>query len=166
MVHGSFMTRALALPLAIAAGALSCPASAAPGDKADITGLSDLAFGQLNMTTDQTLSENVCAYSSSATAGYAVQATGDGNGGAFTLTNGSATLPYLVSWADSPGQTVGSAKALTAGVSLTGFTSSAGNKNCTGGLSATLLVTIQGTAAGSAQVGNYSGVLTLTLTPQ
>jgi hypothetical protein len=167
MVHDSpVMKSALACALAIAVGALPSAASAAPGDKVDIGDLADLGFGQLNMTTDQTLSENVCAYSNSGTAGYAVQAIGDGSAGAFTLSNGSATLPYLVRWADSPGGSVGSASALTAGVSLAGFTSPANNKNCTGGPAATLLVTIQGTAAGSAQVGDYSGVLTLTLTPQ
>jgi hypothetical protein len=160
------MKSALACALAVALGALLSPASAAAADKVSVSDLADLAFGQLNMTTNQTLSENVCAYSGSATSGYAVQAIGDGSAGAFTLFNGSATLPYLVSWADSPGRTVGSARALTAGVSLAGFTSSANNRNCNGGPTATLLVTIQGSAAGSAQVGDYSGVLTLILTPQ
>jgi hypothetical protein len=160
------MTRALALALAILAGALPCPASAAPGDKADISRLSDLAFGQLNMTTDQTLSESVCAYSSSATSGYAVQATGDGAGTAFTLSNGSTTLPYEVRWSDSSGQTNGTA--LTAGATVSGFISSASQKTCNNGpaSSATLLVTIRAAASGSAQVGDYSGVLTLTLVPQ
>ena len=167
MVHDSpLMKSALALALAIAAGALPSPASAKPGDNARITGLADLAFGTLNMTTDQTLSENVCLFSNSTTSGYAVQASGDGAGSAFTLASGSFALPYEVSWSGSSGQTNGTA--LTAGVSMSGFISSASQQTCNSGApsSATLLVTIRGTAAGSARVGSYSGVLTLTITPE
>jgi len=166
MVHdSSVMKGALALALAIAAG-LPSTASAAPTDGADITGLVDLAFGQLTMASDQTLSENVCAFSNSATTAYAVQATGDGTGSAFTLSNGSATLPYEVRWAGSPGQTNGTA--LTAGATVSGFSSGGAQKTCQGRptSSATLLVTIRAQAASSAQVGSYSGVLTLMLTPQ
>lgn len=167
MVHDSpVMKSALALALATAIAALPSAASAKPGDNARITGLTDLAFGTLNMVSDQTLSEDVCLFSDSATSGYAVQASGDGAGSAFTLASGSFTLPYEVRWSGSSGQSNGTA--LTAGVSTSGFVSAASQQSCKSGApsSATLLVTIRGTAAGSARVGTYSGVLTLTITPQ
>lgn len=149
---------------AIAAAMLAAaPAQAA--DKARITGLSDVSFGLIAGTGDQSLSQSVCAYSNSSTNGYSVVATGSGSGGAFEL-SGSAPLPYDVLWADSAGQTGGSA--LTAGTASPGFTSSASHQVCTSGppASASLTIVIRAATLGSAPAGSYSGTLQLTIAPE
>jgi hypothetical protein len=149
--------------LAIAASALSSPASAA--DKAKVSVLTDLAFGALSTSTDTTVSENLCAYSS--TNGYTVTAAGNGTASAFTLTGPSFALPYEVRWAGTPSATSGTS--LTAGTASSGFTHpSSLQQSCGGGgpaSSATLLVTIRATSLGSARAGSYSGLLTISIAP-
>src|SRR5262249_47505845 len=91
------------------------------GQTVRITKLSDLSFGTINnLLVDARQSENVCVYSSSATRGYNVTATGSG-GGAFQLVSGAATLAYEVQWNSSSGQSSGTT--LGAGTKLGGLTS-------------------------------------------
>jgi hypothetical protein len=148
----------------MAAGALSSPASAA--DKAKISALTDLAFGTLSTSTDTTVSENVCAYST--TNGYTVTATGDGTASAFTLAGPSFALPYEVRWAATPSANSGTA--LTAGTASSSFTHPSNlQQSCGGGgpaSSATLLVIVRATALGSARAGSYTGKLTISIAPQ
>jgi hypothetical protein len=152
-----------AVALAMAASALPSPASAA--DKVKISALTDLAFGSLSTSTDTTVSENLCANSS--TNGYTVTATGNGTASAFTLAGPSFNLPYEVRWAGTPSATSGTA--LTAGTASPGFTHPSNlQQSCGGGgpaSSATLLVTIRAAALGSARAGSYSGLLTISIAP-
>lgn len=152
--------------LAFALAALSSPASAAPGDKVRISGLVDAAFGTLNTASDQSVRQNVCAFSNSATSGYSVTASGDGTAGAFTLAAGSFRLPYEVQWSGTTNQTTGTS--LTAGATASGFTSSANNNGCnpSPSASATLIVIVRASALGSARAGSYSGTLSITLAPE
>ena len=147
---------------ALAAGAPVSPAQAA--DKARITGLSDVAFGTVNVGADQTASQNVCAYSDSNTNRYSVTATG--GSGAFELTSGADALPYEVLWAGSPNQTGGTS--LVAGSARGGFTSSATHQFCNNGpsTSASLTIVLRAATLGSAQAGSYSGTLLITIAPE
>ena len=141
-------------------------ASAAPGDKARLTGLGDVAFGAIaNLATDQRISQSVCAYSSASGGGYSITALGSGAAGEFQLTSGAATLDYEVEWADAPARTTGSA--LTAGVPLSGQVSAAGNQNCSPApsVSASLIVVLRAAELGQATTGSYNGSLTLILAP-
>ena len=142
------------------------PAHAA-SDKARLSGLSDVAFGLITATTDQSSSQSVCAYSSSATGGYSVTALGSGTGGAFTLASPAANMPYDVLWSDTASQTGGTA--LVAGVAQPGFTSLASQQSCCGSsvpTSASLTVVIRSASLTSAGAGDYTGTLQITIAPE
>jgi hypothetical protein len=150
--------------IAILLPVLGAP-SAGVSQTVRISKLSDLSFGTItNIAVDARQSENVCVYSSSATRGYNVTATGSGAGGAFLLGSGAATLAYQVQWNASAGQTSGTA--LSAGTKLGGLTSTATQQICSSGAaaSASLIVVIPATALGAAAGGiGYSGTLTLVI---
>jgi hypothetical protein len=144
----------------------SCATPAAAADKARLTGLSDVAFGLIAATTDQSASQSVCAFSSSATNGYSVTAVGSGTGGAFTVSSSSAQMSYEVQWVASANQTGGTA--LTAGTTTSGFTSVASQQTCNSGPngSASLTVIIRLAALTAAMAGDYSGTLQITIAPE
>jgi hypothetical protein len=161
---GGLLNSAIALGV-IGVAACSSPAHAA-SDKADLTALVDLPFGLIGSFTDQSLSESVCAFASSSIDLYSVYAAGDGSGGAFTLTNGSAQLPYEVLWADAPSQTGGTA--LGAGSTVGNFASTTQQHTCNSGprTTASLTVVIRSAALNAAMAGDYSGTLTVIIQPQ
>lgn len=151
----------------MAAALLACMSSAASaGDKVALTGLSDVSFGTISTFNDLSISQSVCAFSQTLTNGYSVLATGSGTGGSFVLSSGSAGLAYDVLWSASPAQRSG--VALTAGVPKSGFTSSAAQKTCNSGPSASATVTLvlRGSALSAAQAGSYAGTLQLTISPE
>src|SRR5262249_51957622 len=135
------------------------------GQTVRITQLSDFSFGTItNLLVDTRQSDDVCVYSSSATRGYNVTATGSGAGGAFTLGSGAAALAYEVQWNSSSGQSSGTA--LSAGTKLGGLTSTATQQVCSNGpaTSASLIIVIRAAALTAAAGGlGYSGTLTLVI---
>jgi hypothetical protein len=150
-----------------ACGSILCGSSAgAQSTSVRISGMSDIAFGLLSSGSDATSAQNVCAFSTTATKGYHVTASGSGASGAFTLANSGSTLAYEVQWNKLSGQSSGTN--LTPNVALTGQTSAATQQQCNSGpaSSATLIVVVRGTAVGTAAGGNYSGTLTLLLGPE
>lgn len=152
--------------LVVLAGLVAAsPASAAPGDRARIQGLSDVPFGLLaNTTLDTRLSQSVCVFSDSVGSGYTVSASGSGAGGSFRLNSGASIMTYEVEWSQAPGQTSGTS--LSPNTILAGLTSSASNQNCSpSGTSASLIVVIRALAAGSATAGSYGGTLTVIVGP-
>ena len=158
----SFST-GLLLAFALLLGS-AAPARAA--DKVRITGLQTANFGQLSGFGDRSISQNVCAYSSSATNGYSVTATGSGTGGSFALTSTITELPYEVLWSDSSGQTSGTS--LMSGTRTGGFFTSAAQHFCNSGPSSTasLTIVIRSTTIESARAGTYSGVLQIMIAPE
>jgi hypothetical protein len=160
-----------AAAIAAALAVLAVPTGARAQLQSRISGLSDVNYGTINSFVDQTNSQNVCVYSAFRFFGfpfarpYSVTATGNGAGGAFTLASGPQTLPYEVRWADAANQTTGTQ--LTAGVTESGFGNASTNQNCAGGggENASLIVTITGTSLQTANAGSYSGVLSITITP-
>lgn len=147
---------------------LACAWSSAAGaaEKARITGLADVNFGQIAGTVDRAVGQSLCVYSTSPAGAYAVTATGNGSGGTFALSSGAAELPYDVLWADSPNQSSGTV--LSSGTPRGGFTSSASQHFCNSGPSstATLTIVIRSAELGSARAGSYSGTLQITITPE
>jgi hypothetical protein len=156
--------------LAIASGLpllLSASPALAAADKVRITGLTDVAFGSIaNLGVDAVRNESICVYSSSATNGYNVTATGTGPGGAFQLTSGALALPFEVQWSSSSGQSSG--VQLSPNVPLTGLTSTATQQTCNSGpaTSASLIVVLRSTALSSATAGTYNGAVTLLVGPE
>lgn len=157
--------KALTFWLAAAVAAVGAPAAAA--DKVRIGNFTDLAFGTIgNLATDAVLSEDLCVYSTSATSGYHVTASGTGPSGEFALASGSDLLPYDVAWSSSAGQSSGSL--LTANVPLTGQISAAKQQTCNSGpaTTASLVVILRAAALSSATAGSYSGALTIVIGPE
>jgi hypothetical protein len=141
--------------------------SASVPNRTRISGLSDVAFTNQDPSTAASNAQNVCVWSNTATKGYTITATGSGTGSAFTLSNGTNTVPYSVEWAASSGQTSGTA--LTAGTASSSLTSTATNQSCASGpaASASLIVGIATANLGSMAAGSsYTGTLTLLVTPQ
>jgi hypothetical protein len=137
-------------------------------NRAQITGLTDITFSNVDPGSAATSAQSDCVWSNTATKGYSIKATGSGTSGAFTLASGALTpVPYSVQWAASSGQSSGTA--LTAGTALTGQVSTATTPTCSSSPTTTssLIVTIAATDLQSmAAATSYSGTLTLLVTPQ
>ena len=136
-----------------------------PG-RVQIGGLTDIAFGTVDPSSAASQSEDVCVWSNMSGRGYQVTATGSGASNAFTLTDGTNTLPYSVEWAGSTGQSSGTA--LTSGSALTGLTSTATNPTCSSGApkTASFFVKMNATSLQAAVASSYTGTLTLVVAPQ
>jgi hypothetical protein len=136
-------------------------------NRARITGLTNVDFTNKDPTSAATSAQNVCVWSNTATGGYTVTATGSGASNAFTLSNGSASVPYSVQWSASSNQTSGST--LNTGSASGALTSAATQQACTSGpaASASLIVGISAADLSSMYAGSsYTGTLTLLVTPQ
>ena len=136
-------------------------------NRARITGLSDVTFALQDPNTAASNAQDVCVWSNTATKAYTITATGSGASSAFTLSNGSGTVPYSVEWASSSGQASGSG--LTAGTASPSLTSGAVNQTCSSApaASASLIVKMATVDLGTMSAGsNYTGTLTLLVSPQ
>jgi hypothetical protein len=163
MIYG----QSLRLALLLGAGtALSWALPAQSGDKVAASGFADVAFGTVLSFSDQTSSQNLCVFSQSFTNAYSVTANGNGAGGAFELSNGTAVIPFEVLWNSSAEQSGGTT--ILAGSMRTGFTSSATQKSCNSGpsASASLTIALRSAALASARAGFYSGTLQITIAPE
>jgi hypothetical protein len=141
--------------------------SASVPNRARISGLTDVAFTNQDPATAASNAQDVCVWSNTATKGYTITASGSGTASAFTLSNGSATVPYSVEWASTSGQTSGTA--LTAGTASSSLTTTAANQSCSSAPAATasLIVKMSTTDLGTMSAGSsYTGTLTLLVTPQ
>lgn len=140
--------------------------SASVPNRARITGLTDVTFTNQDPNTAASSAQNVCLWSNTATKGYTITATGSGTASAFTLANGTLTVPYSVQWSASSGQTSGTA--LTAATASAGLVSTATQQTCSSGptSSASLIAGISTTDLGGMQAATtYTGTLTLVVTP-
>jgi hypothetical protein len=161
---------ALAAPTQGTLGATSTGSitiTASVPNRARITGLSDVTFANQDPNTAASNAQNVCVWSNTATKGYTITATGSGAASAFTLTNGATTVPYSVEWNASSGQTSGTAMAT--GTASASLTTTAVNQTCSSApLTTSSLVVMMSTTdlGGMTAGGNYTGTLTLVVTPQ
>lgn len=141
--------------------------SASVPNRVRISGLSDVAFTNVDPTIDASNAQNVCVWSNTSTRGYNLTASGSGAANAFTLTNASVTVPYSVEWSNTSGQSTGTA--LSSGTALTGQTSAATNANCASGPSASASLIVKIAAAdlqGMQASTSYTGTLTLLVAPE
>jgi hypothetical protein len=141
--------------------------SASVPSRVQLTGLTDVAFTNQDPAVAAANAQNVCVWSNTSTKGYNVTATGSGTSSAFTLANGSLTVPYAVEWAGSSGASSGTA--LATGTALTGLTSTATSPTCSSGASSTasLIVKISTANLQSMQAAtSYTGTLTLVVAPE
>jgi hypothetical protein len=130
-----------------------------------ITGLSDLQFGSWSGFGDLEGSVDHCVLAPSG-GRYAIEATGDGSGGAFVLQNGPGILPYRVDYDDGGGWSQ-----LDPGVPLTG---QRGAPNLVQLLRCLIgrrdpervRVRVLEQDLGAAVAGSYAGSLTLLVTPE
>lgn len=127
-----------------------------------------IAFGNVaSLYSDLVNSQSICAFGSLLTQGYSVLASGSGDGGAFTITNGTSTIPYEVQWAQ-----IGNASAGTLiqpNVSLPNQYEAnllQGVGCLLGAKSATSIVIVRASSLQQATAGTYNGVLTIILTTQ
>ncbi|MEG8040167.1 hypothetical protein QP166_12740 [Sphingomonas sp. LR60] len=145
----------------LAAAAMLALTAPAYAQGVQITGLSDVAFGTIgSFGTDLVRSQSICAFSGLLGGRYSVTASGSGTGGAFTLSNGAAALPYEVQWNTTAGQSSGTG--LTANVALSGQTMllSCPVLQTT---NTSLIVILRAAQLHVATAGNYSGTLTVIL---
>lgn len=164
-VHRDVGTPLLRLGLAIGAAAGSVSALSAQSMKAEISGLSDVMYGQLaNLQADQRRSQNVCVASNSTGDRYSVRALGIGPAGEFVLKSGEVLLPFSVEWSSSPGQSSGIE--LASGGVLTAQTSTERGPRCKNGPTASLTVVLRGVDLSRAREGDYSGTLGLLIAPE
>lgn len=157
------------IALALGVGALAGIGIEAPAyadDKVRVTQFQDIAFGLVAVGSgDIVSSQNLCAYTSSASNAYSVRATGSGSGSALSLQSPAGSLPFEVQWADNPNQTSG--RLLRAGISEGGFISQAKNHFCNSGPASTasLIVILRDYDLGAATTGDYAGQLTIMIAP-
>lgn len=127
-----------------------------------ITDVADLHLGIFDGSGDMEQDDDVCVYSNDL-GHYKVTATGSGAANAFTLTDGTHTLPYTVKWNDEDG-TNGNAS-LTSGTPLTTQTGADQTEpDCTTlGNNANFQVTIAASAAIQRPAGDYTGTVTFVI---
>jgi hypothetical protein len=141
--------------------------SASIPSRVRISGLSDVAFTNVDPSLDAANAQNVCVWSNTSTKGYRITASGSGAANAFTLANAALIVPYTVEWSGTSGQTGGTG--LAAGSALTGLTSTATNANCASGPAASASLIVKIAAAdlqGMNAATNYTGTLTLLVAPE
>jgi hypothetical protein len=142
--------------------ATHAPALAA---QVQIGGLSDLQFGSWGGFGDVEGAVDHCVLGTRG-GRYAVEATGDGAGGAFVLQNGPASLPFQVAYDDGSGFSQ-----MDPGVPLAGQRGSP-NQNqyerCLDGRRPPQRVRVRVLAPdlGAAVAGSYGGTLSLLITPE
>lgn len=139
--------------------------------RVDISNLSDVTFTDadlgpiLNTAGQATKPQNVCVWSNNSDKSYFITASGSGAANAFTLANSTnPVIPYEVLWNATSGQTTGTQ--LTTATKSAKLIGTAGNPNCGGGTTATLILGILGTDANAMLAGTvYTGTLTLLIAP-
>jgi hypothetical protein len=147
-------------------GTVTINASITP--EVNISNLDDFTFTATELQTALNTGRGapkidaICVWSNNVDGSYFITATGDGAGNAFTITNGTDTADYALSWI-ADGQT---GRVLVSGTKSQRFTSAATVPDCGGGTTARLLLTIPQLTVQALRSGTtYTGVLTLLVSP-
>lgn len=161
------MRYGIILTLSVTFAALASPHGAVRAqDKARISGLTDANFGMVAGLGDRSISQSLCAYTSSKTQTYSVTAAGSGTNGSFNLSAGAAELQYDVLWADAANLSSGSS--LSPNFRASGFVSPVTNPGCNGRppTSASLTIVLRDAVLRNARAGSYSGTLQVMIAPE
>ena len=134
-----------------------------------ISDLDDFTFTATELTTalntsrPAAKSDQICVWSNNVDRSFYVTATGDGAGGAFTLTDGTRTLPYTAQLATSSQRAT-----LAAGTKGGFFTADADRPDCSDLPALTtrlFIILLPADIAAMESTTTYTGVLTLLVTP-
>lgn len=136
----------------------------------NVASTGDYAFGTYNYSGNLSATHNWCVGTSQNPSSFTIEASGTGAGAAFTISNGTDTIPYSVNFhsASAGGGTTTGLTAATPSASLTvgthksiGACVAAASAN----VNASLTVSIQQTdIEATSTTGNYTGTLTLLFT--
>lgn len=141
----------------------SVAVSASVPARARISNLSDVTIAATAGAVSS--AQGPCVWSNTATRAYRITASGSGNAGAFSLTNGTTPIPYNVDWAAAPGAV--SFTPLSATTQSAPFIATSATSNCAGGPDSTLRITIGAQNVAKMVSGQvYQGTMTLVVTPQ
>lgn len=136
-----------------------------------VSGTRDMAVNAASAKSGVLWTNDICVYTSLATGGYTVVASGAPSaGGAFVLSNGAGTIPYNINWnAGGAGNLSNSGVPLNPGVQTPPLGNAAtGNATCkdtASGATARLIVNVPQSALQTASPGSYTESLTLLMSP-
>lgn len=129
-------------------------------DEVRISNLGDILLGTF-AGADATGSSAACIYRNSATT-YQITASGDGTANAFTLTDGTNTVDYSVTYEDAAATPV----SMASGIALLAQDGADTDVACLNtGNNAEIGVTVASADAAALPAGNYAGTLTLVVAP-
>ncbi len=130
-------------------------------DEVRISNLTDINLGVF-AGADAIGSSNACVYRNG-TGAYQITASGDGAGGAFTLTDGTNSVAYSIDYDDGTG-----AQPMTTGITVLGRSGAdpASSTCATTGDNATVTATVAAVDAATLPAGTYAGTLTLLVAPE
>ena len=127
---------------------------------AKLTDVADLNFGTYSGSGNPAQDDDVCVYTNNPSGQYKVTAKGSGAAFAFTMTNGTQTIPYSVKWNTVSGTNLNFA--LTANTQTTTLSgANTTSQTCAGLKNANFQVTMTRAAVLSVPAGTYTAILTL-----
>jgi hypothetical protein len=125
-----------------------------------LTDVADLNFGTYSGSGNAVLDDDVCVYTNNTSGQYKVTARGSGTSFAYTITNGSQTIPYTVRWNTIAG-TAGNVNLPSNSQTTTLSGANTTSQSCGGVKNANFEVTMTRSAVLGVPAGTYSGILTL-----
>lgn len=125
-----------------------------------ITDVAPLNFGSYSGSGSAVQDDSVCVYTNNPSGQYKITARGSGTLYAFTITNGSTTIPYTVRW-NNTGSTSGNFQIDANIQSSTLSGASTTSQTCAGVNNANFQVTMTRDAILGVPSGTYTGTLTL-----
>lgn len=133
-------------------------------DLVQVSNLTDLVLGTFNGGgADLSDSDTFCVYRNGAGT-FDITMTGDGGSSAFTLTDGTNTVPYAVDFTNIP---AASTTAMTTNVALGGqANANTSSTTCGGTDNVSVTVTVASGDLASAPAGTYGGTLTMVVAPE
>ncbi len=129
-------------------------------DEVQISNLTDINLGAF-AGVDLTGSSPACIYRNGPATTYQITGTGSGAANAFTLTDGTNTVPYTVNYTDDS-----VTSAMTTGTALLGQDGADDDTGCANtGDNGTIAVTVTAANAAALPASTYTGTLTLVVAP-
>jgi hypothetical protein len=125
-----------------------------------VSGLDAIDLGDFDGLNDLEGGDQFCIYSNNGSGAYTVTASGQGAGGAFTVSTGADTIPLALEYDDGSGYA-----AMNPLTALTRGNASTGNVDCGGGSNANVRVAARAADMQVALSGAYVGEITFTVAP-
>ena len=130
-----------------------------------ITQLQDFLLGSWTGVGNAQGSDDFCVFRNGY-GGFAITANGaNDSGGAFQVRAGSNTVPYTIEFSDGGGTWHTVSPGATLNAATSGFVGQS-TRNCGGGVSHSMRVTLQQNDLSAARAGDYSDTVTILVEPQ